>query len=346
MTQTTFPKLILSFQRRDRRQWEVPWNTEIHRLLDACRVDRNFAVTEDPSAADAHLTFDTCMGGGRSRPPDNDFPQVPLRAVVNYSDFPRAFLPGAYTSLKRRQFDPEIHLSWPHWQLPNPFVNSIQEPAAPNETEWLFSYEGAVSHAFRQKFVGYFEHRKGPWRVRNATVDYGEHGEQHFRSYVERVAKSQFVICPRGAAPYSHRILEVMALGRVPVVLADDWIPFSIPEDGYFVQVRESDFHRMPEILGKIRDYAGIQRASTEVYRKYFSHHKRLTMMVSRLVGLMQENPTPFQQLSIRKRWQGWAFRRSNKLHLDQRIAGRIQEFLALRETLRLKARAKQGKRA
>ena len=43
-------------------------------------------------------------------------------------------------------------------------------------------------------------------------------------NYVREILESYFVLCPRGFSPSTYRMYEVMALGRCPVVIADEWI--------------------------------------------------------------------------------------------------------------------------
>ena len=49
-----------------------------------------------------------------------------------------------------------------------------------------------------------------------------DHDDNQKQSYVRYIARSKFVLCPRGIASYSRRIVETLALVRVPVVIADD----------------------------------------------------------------------------------------------------------------------------
>ncbi len=340
MNNEPLTRIILSFQQRDQRQWEVAWPSEIHKRLDACRAENDFVITNNPTEADLHVTFETCMGGGRSTPPENQYPQAPAWAVVSYSDFPRAFLPGLYTSIDPKQFNANIHLSWPHWQLPNPIIDVVEEPTLPAHTEWLFSFEGAVSHRLRHVLLNCFERKNGPWSVRNACVDYGQHDGKTFSSYTEKIKQSKFILCPRGAAPYSHRILEVMALGRVPVIIADKWVPFSIPETDYFVRINERDLARIPQILESLGEYDKRQKCAVEVYQKYFSHRRRISEMMNHLCRLSSNHPELFQQQTVKERWAGRGFRRSNKLGIYRRILGRISWYLETKKTVRLKKRA------
>ena len=57
-------------------------------------------------------------------------------------------------------------------------------------------------------------------------------------------------LCPRGAGPSSYRLFETMQMGRVPVVLSDQWVPPDGPAWGEFlIRVPEHDVLRLPGLL-------------------------------------------------------------------------------------------------
>jgi len=74
--------------------------------------------------------------------------------------------------------------------------------------------------------------------------------EKNKREYVETIARSRFVLCPRGATPNAVRIYEGMECSR-PVVLLSDAFPLPKgPDWGKFmIQVRERDIQHIPDIL-------------------------------------------------------------------------------------------------
>lgn len=50
------------------------------------------------------------------------------------------------------------------------------------------------------------------------------------RRYNEVLSDSVFSLCPEGAGPNTLRIWESLATGAIPVIIADDWIPPTVPE--------------------------------------------------------------------------------------------------------------------
>jgi hypothetical protein len=91
--------------------------------------------------------------------------------------------------------------------------------------------------------------------------------------YVEIARRSQFILCPRGLAPSSIRLFETMCMGRVPVILADEWVRPEGPQwDAFTIQIPERDARSVPDILEEKEAAAYemglIARAEWE---KYFS---------------------------------------------------------------------------
>ncbi|KAE9616708.1 putative xylogalacturonan beta-1,3-xylosyltransferase [Lupinus albus] len=76
-----------------------------------------------------------------------------------------------------------------------------------------------------------------------------------FGSYQSEIARSVFCLCPLGWAPWSPRLVESVALGCVPVVIADGIrLPFSsaVKWSDISVTVAEEDVGRLAEILENV----------------------------------------------------------------------------------------------
>ncbi|WP_338430028.1 exostosin domain-containing protein [Synechococcus elongatus] len=95
------------------------------------------------------------------------------------------------------------------------------------------------------------------------------------RVYTNLIARSRFSAAPRGHDIFSYRLLEVMAGGAVPVVLADDWVlPFSelLDWSEFSLQITEDQCFNLPQILQKISidEWQGMQQRLQLVYQQYF----------------------------------------------------------------------------
>jgi putative beta-1,4-xylosyltransferase IRX10 len=72
------------------------------------------------------------------------------------------------------------------------------------------------------------------------------------KNYLEEVKNSVFCLCPRGFAPWSRRFFDSVALGCIPVIIADNIeLPFEefIDYRKFTVKVMESDIANLKDIL-------------------------------------------------------------------------------------------------
>jgi len=239
---------------------------------------------------------------------------------VNYEDTPAGFLPGAYSSLERFRFDRRMHISWPHLRMPNEYIG--QYTNSPIEPSLLFSFSGSLSHKMRQELFDRYSAPHPDYLVRHIKRWYN-HNEAEKRSYVEEILSSRFVLCPRGIASYSHRILETLALGRVPVVIADDWVPFSIPEQNYYVRIAQKDIQNIPAILGEL-DYEQLRQNAKAVYQKYFAGSVAYPKLIEALFSIPMANV--FSRDFFESRWKSFSFYRLNGWGVEQRIGRRLKK--------------------
>lgn len=76
-----------------------------------------------------------------------------------------------------------------------------------------------------------------------------------FPGYQAEIARSVFCLCPLGWAPWSPRLVESVALGCVPVLIADGIrLPFSsaVPWPEISLTVAEKDIEQLREILERV----------------------------------------------------------------------------------------------
>ena len=239
---------------------------------------------------------------------------------INYEDTPAGFLRGLYTSLEGDKFDAAIHKSWPAFYLPNEKVYEADESRLwSTPPSYLFSFVGSVSHPFRRALIDRYSAPNPRYRVVESKGWYN-HGTEENHGYIHNVLSSHFALCPRGHSCYTHRIAEVMALGRVPVVIADRWIPFSIPEKDYFIRVPEAAAGDLETILAARRPEAEtLGRRARMIWLKYFAKATRARAAADAARDLVARAAEPLTLAAYRRRWHSARFRRANQLELWQR---------------------------
>jgi hypothetical protein len=168
--------------------------------------------------------------------------------------------------------------------------NPPPDVASP-ERKWLFSFTGAVSHPIRRKIFDLYSESSSMYHVEHIKKWY-DHGDGEKDHFISVARNSSFCLCPHGYCSYTPRITEVMALGRVPVIIADDWIPFSFEEkDPYYVQVPEKDLANLPEILrARAKDAGEIGRNARRLWEKYCSPEKRAAALIELAGTLIEGN--------------------------------------------------------
>ncbi|EYU36147.1 hypothetical protein ABFS82_14G240200 [Erythranthe guttata] len=88
---------------------------------------------------------------------------------------------------------------------------------------------------------------------------------QRFAGYQSEIARSKFCLCPLGWAPWSPRLVESVALGCVPVIIADGIrlpFPSAVPWAEISLTVAENDVDSLGDILEHVAatNLTSIQR--------------------------------------------------------------------------------------
>lgn len=86
------------------------------------------------------------------------------------------------------------------------------------------------------------------------------------QSYNEMLSDSKFSLCPEGAGPNTLRFWESLAVGSIPVVIADNWVPpeglTEIDRGGVFVNVPSE---KIGELFKKIGAYSNKELRDIQV---------------------------------------------------------------------------------
>ena len=139
--------------------------------------------------------------------------------VYDERDQPWRSFPGVYVSMPRSSFDARFQRSWGYFRIPE-VVDRGDEP------DLLWSFVGSLSHPARRPLLS-VRHpdalvEEVPPFVFWDTAQPDFHARRdHFRSVLMR---SRFVLCPRGRGTSTYRLYEVLAAGRIPATISDEWI--------------------------------------------------------------------------------------------------------------------------
>jgi hypothetical protein len=155
-------------------------------------------------------------------------------------------------------------------------------------------------------------------------------GFDYTKSYLELIAESKFVLCPRGFGTSSMRIFETMSLARVPVIISDRWQPPpGIPWNEVSVRVPEKDVARIPKIL---RDLATeserMGRHAREIFNQKFSPAVFYDVLMTDLIA-KYSNRSFSIEANLARAWSslGWREIRSVGSQVKSMVTGELAHW-------------------
>lgn len=312
--------------------WEKGNKERISNLVNTNLKLNRFKLVNNEADADLIVLLESCIF--KTQKHIKDFENIlylnkgnKRLCTLNYEDSPPGFLPGLYSSLEVFKFDPAIHISWPHLVIHNEYIDEARLDEQ-SQTTTLFTFSGACSSPIRRKIFDLYKNHSHKYKIKEVKKWYN-HDESEKKSYIEDIRQSKFVLCPKGIASYSHRILETLALGKVPVIIADDWVPFSIPEKEYFVKVKENSVPSLIQILEqKENEYEKLRINAISVYNKYFDPRLCYSVAFNQLTDLYTNQLLKITPGYIRNRWNSRKFWKNNRWCIEDRVLRKIDKML------------------
>ena len=233
--------------------------TPLRDLQQSAKLDRFriHSITEDPDSAEV-VIFAEFYGAGWY------FERVRQHALVRNdrekcflfcaNPFVIPFLPGVYAGVERRWSSQRTRPGFYLGRTKNNFT-TFSPPA--DDLPYLFSFMGSVRNAPVRQKLATLKHDRSFFQ--NTTEDFdrildrkmGQRERLDYdRRYAEVAKASKFVLCPRGLSGSSIRLFETMRMGRVPVILSDDWVAPAGPRwDAFAIRIRENNFAEIPRLL-------------------------------------------------------------------------------------------------
>ena len=283
------------------------------------------SLTDDPEAADLIL-FVEAYGAGfyfekvRAHPLTRKYREKCFLFCCNPYVIP--MLPGIYTAIEKRWASRRTVSGFYLGLTRNEFT-TFTPPA--DDLPYLYSFVGSTKNAGVRGQLATLVHPRALVqdtsadfkRVLHRQMDARERAE-YYRRYADATKSSKFVLCPRGISVSSIRVFETMSMGRVPVILSDDWVPPPGPSwDKFAIRVRESDWADVPRILEE-REHEAVAmgKLAHAQWDEWFSDEVAFHRVVEWCLAIKQQRRLP-ESLA---RWSAYLhFLRP--LHL-RRIAG------------------------
>ncbi|MGH9383997.1 MAG: exostosin domain-containing protein [Vicinamibacterales bacterium] len=260
-------------------RFETDWAKETWTRTAASWNPSECEIVSEEAAADAvlitivdpQLPYATCI---------EEIKRLPSRRarrdtvfVFDTADHPAGLFPGLYASLRRALFSGVRHRTACYLTSFNEFLQpQPRDPRPP----LLFSFMGNLTAPVRARIL------QTPWNRKDVVVErteplwsrLGDAGIRPFKEeYVSVMGRSRFVLCPKGNGTSSFRLFETMQCGRVPVIIADSWVPCgNVDWASCSIRVREADVSKLVEICAAHEHrWFAMAEAAHRAWQTWFS---------------------------------------------------------------------------
>ena len=310
-------------------------NTQV--LLDLAKRNleraptRRFTLASSPDSADAIVYIEAEYTKMRSyyellfseelvhRHPNRYF-------VYDCSDTSWGLAPGVYTHLRAHQQDALRFRSGGFLRMYNQGIEELYDAGRNHAPRLLASFRGndASATALRSRILA-LPSTLGIAATRTSKWFNHTEGEKH--AYLIEMQDSKFVLCPRGLGPATYRVYEAMQLGRVPVILSDDWVPPAGPAwPDFAIRIAES---RVDEVLEVIREHeadAGeMGAAARRAWEQWFAPDIVFYRALQAIESICLERANDYAE-TMHRRWRslpvqwklGWTVPQRFALSLKQ----------------------------
>ena len=121
-----------------------------------------------------------------------------------------------------------------------------------------------------------------------AAPDAADQVKDYRQRYWSIMARSQFVLCPRGYGSSSFRLFEAMQCGRAPVIVSDAWVPPAGPDwSAFSLRIPERKLAQIPQILAQHEDEAArMGELARKAWQQWFSDEATPRTLLGYLDGI------------------------------------------------------------
>lgn len=250
--------------------------------------------------------------------------------TLNYCDSPVAFLPGLYVCMPRQSFDPNWIRAVPYpWPSPNPLLNSFSKNI--NSPTYTASFRGNISHPIRKDLLNVIKAypELGPCQKIQSWFN---HTDIEQLDYLREISNSHFVLCPRGIGTATYRLYETLQLGRIPVIISDEWVPpESINWSSCSLRISEQRIADIPVLLkSSLSRWTAMSQAATCVWSNFLCDEVLADYLFDQLHCLMHNVRPHLDWPYLYRLWHSHSFRLQNHWDFVSQVS-RVYSRLAKR---------------
>jgi hypothetical protein len=263
---------------------------------------KNHFLVDDPDSADVIL-FAELKGAGpyfelvRRHPFVKHYREKCFLFCANAFVIP--FLPGVYACIEKRWRSRRTIPGFYLGVSENKFVR-FTPPA--EEQPYLYSFVGSLRNAPVRRLLAELRHPRSLIQDTSADYDRVLYGRvqpdellNFWRRYAEVMEASKFVLCPRGLGASSVRLFDTMRMGRVPVILSDDWIEPPGPcWKRFSVRIQERDYAQIPALLeAREGDALSMGKLARQQWEEWFSDEVCFHRVVDACLRIQSQRRIP-----------------------------------------------------
>lgn len=219
--------------------------------------------------------------------------------IYHEEDQPWCPYQGLYCCMPASGFNRFRQRAVPYFRQHNPYVLEERNRGETVPPEHLFSFVGWNNHPVRDRILQ-LNHARAHIADSSSFNIYAPGSDirgkdDRMKSFVEVTRKSKFVLCPRGMGTSSFRLFEALALGRVPVIISDQWVEPAGPRWREFsLRVSERDLDRLPGIVESAEArWPAMAEAASRAFMEWFAPDILFHRMVEACFDIRRRNVLP-----------------------------------------------------
>jgi len=265
---------------------------DVHRRLADLAVasdpDKHFFEFDDPAKADVFLFLRHGMEEREALNINNHelIKKYPGKCFLwDDGDHPLAMLPGLYSSLPSNQFDPKFHRTTFYLSRSNNLIGELKAEYADKTPLYLASFQGNMTSNVRMKLMRLklttdriiLKTASQLWSAFMFGTGFNSR-EAAVEAYARLMHESKFVLCPKGNGISSYRLFETLEAGKVPVIIADKFVPLKVPTTGeYALYLKEADINTLESFLvANEPEFERLAQNAADVFSANFADNRKV----------------------------------------------------------------------
>ena len=246
--------------------------------------------------------------------------------TINTDDCATGLIKGLYTSIPKNRFNPDFHSVVPYSSLNNDLILKKGPKITPN---FLASWRGnPKSNKIRNKLIKLYCNEVA-FDIQS-TNSWFNHNNEEKQIYKNSLINAKFSLCPAGWAPVTFRIYESMALGKCPVIIADQFVRPEGPDwESFSIFVPEDKINNLKQTLEQEESsYVDLGEKAYQNWEKFFSPSNICNYYTTQLINLIQASKLSSVESEF-KRWDSYDMSFNNNWTIPQRFLNKVKRSIS-----------------